>query len=220
MGLEMPREYKYYRSSFTGKDPDKLTVHFEDIEWSVLIEFLRNSKRLDLNDSFQEVGSAGIRLSYAEKEGLFFSTDIHSEENILSLLHRLRPFVAKTGATNFYRVSSILGLRIEDPNLRQLLRALSGYFLGQRVTSLGHLTSDDVCLVAEKTVDKLLDLNEEDGHIDQQRQLEFFHNMHPSKTSRAIFAKILADKKLAVQAVAHIISVLAGEQQGFSITLA
>jgi hypothetical protein len=214
--VSVPHECKFYRRSPNGEEHILVTGQFEDNEWNALMRYLRYARDLAGIELLRRGGPGRLTVNYKEGQGLSYSVDLPPEDQFLALLHRLRPFILQNEETNFYRICKHLGRRLEDHKTRQFLLGLRSYFSGQRMQDPIQITSNNVLINSEETLQKWLNAHEYHKDPDKQRELELLHQIMPLEASRAIFAMILYDKTQAIIAAVHFIGFLAGERQRFS----
>lgn len=215
----MPHKTNAYLT--IGKDGEKYAVcgTFEDQEWKALLDFVQYAKDLQSIQLVRQGGTGKLNLSYTQETGLSYSVELPPEDQLLALLHRLRPFVLKNELTNFRRVSNHLARRLDDTRCRAFLKSLGEYYSGKRMQAIILIHSNEVLINSEEILLKWLNAHEYHKDQDQQAELESLHQILPLETSRAIFVMMLYDKVRAISILANFINVMAGEQETFECKL-
>ena len=215
----MPYEAKAYLTTGQGGEKYAVSGTFDDQEWKALLEFVQYAKDLQALQLVSQGGPGKLSLSYTAESGLSYLVDLPPEDQILALLHRLRPFVLNDEPTNYYRVYNHLTRRFDDKPFRHFLKSLRGYYSGKRMQAIVLIQSNEALINSEETLMKWLNAHEYHKDRDNQAELESLHQVLPLETSRAIFVMMLYDKVRAIFVVANLINVMAGEQETFRCTL-
>ena len=87
---------------------------FEDEEWDALLRFVQYTKDIQTIQLLREGGPGKLNINYSEGAGLSYSVELPSDDKVIALLHRIRPFVLNDEKTNFFRVCNYLARRIEN----------------------------------------------------------------------------------------------------------
>ena len=215
----MTHEVKAYFAIGEGSERLPISGYFEEDEWAALLEYLRYVRELQSIQLVREGGPGRLTLSYTAESGLSYSVDLPPDEQIIALLHRLRPFVLNDEQANFYRICNHLARRFDNGSLRNLLDSLRDIYSGRRMQALVRIQSNEVLLNSEDTLMKWLNAHEYHKNRDKQAELAALHHILPLETSRAIFVMMLYDKARAIIVVANLINVLVGGQDSFRCPL-
>ena len=204
-----------------GEGGEKYVVSgiFEDQEWKVLHDFVKYTNDLRSIELVRQGGPGKLNISYTQESGLSYSVDLPKEDQILALLHRLRPFVLQNELTNFYRVCNHLSRRFDDAPFRGFIKSIGDYYSGKKMQAIILLRSNDVLINSEEILLKWLNAHEYHRDNEKQAELDTLHKILPLETSRAIFVMMLYDKVRAITILSNFISVIVGEQETFRYTL-
>lgn len=215
----MSRKAKFNLISADGKAIKTILGEFEDGEWDDLQRFMNYADDLSKIELFKKGGPGQLTLRYERDKGFSYSTTLPPDDQILSLMHRLRPFVLQKESTNFYKVCKHLKRRLEHNEVRDFLDALRKYFSGQRMQQSLIIQSKNITINSESTLRKWLNAHEYHKDSDKQKELEDLHQILPLEASRAIFIMMLFDMAKSVLVLGSFIGVLTGRQKQFSCTI-
>lgn len=215
----MSHEAKVYLT--IGQNGEKYAVSgtFEDQEWKALLDFVKYTNDLLSIEIVSQGGPGKLNINYTQESGLSYSVDLPKEDQILALLHRLRPFVLQNEVTNFNRVCNHLSRRFDDVPFKGFIKSIGDFYSGKKIQAIILLKSNDVLINSEEILLKWLNAHEYHRDNEKQKELETLHKILPLETSRAIFVMMLYDKVRAITILAHFINVIVGEQETFGCTL-
>jgi hypothetical protein len=185
---------------------------FAEDEWPLLSRFLEFAIEL----SQTRVRTIGGMLQFkltgrAEGPGEVEGTLPHPDD-MAAFLHRMRPFVLQSEPTYVPRVCNIIARRIDEPRIRHRLDYQKKLFQGERMRSMVQISSNDVLLNSEETLQKWLNAFEYHRDEDKRQELDTLHWLWPTDISRALFLALLLDKADAVDYVRWLIGTF---RQGF-----
>jgi hypothetical protein len=92
-------EAKAYLTIGQGGEKYAVSGTFDDQEWKALLAFVQYAKDLQAVQLVSQGGPGRLSLSYTVESGLSYLVELPPEDQILALLHRLRPFVLKDLST-------------------------------------------------------------------------------------------------------------------------
>ena len=196
-------------------DPHVVSGDFEDDEWQALLDFIVYAKDLEATELIQQDGPGVLRLHYTKETGLSYQVDLPPEGHVLSMLHRLRPFVLNNEATNFNRISKTLARRLGDDSLRKFLKSLQEYASGKELQKTIRIRSNETLINSDETLMKWLNAHEYHKDRYKQAELDSLHQVLPLETSRAVFIMMLYDKVRTILILSKLISVIAGKTETF-----
>jgi len=188
---------------------------FEEEEWDAFLRFVDYAKDLQTIQLFCEGGPAKLDLTYRKDVGASFTAELPPEDQIIVLLHRLRPFILNDEQTNFLRICNHLARRIEDEDFRNFVKILREGYLGKCMQNMVIIRSNDAIINSEQTLMKWLNAHEYHKDSNKQAELESMHQILPLETSRAIFIMLIYEKVKAISIVGNLINVIIGGQESF-----
>lgn len=189
---------------------------FEEDEWDTLHAFMTCAESLWKIELLQSDASCNLNIQYNEVTGLSTKTELPPEEQILVLLHRLRPFILQNEKTNFYKTVNLLARRYDDSHVRKFLKDLKGTYSGTRMQDLIRITSNNVLINCDKTLMNWLNAHEYHRDATLQKDLADLHKVMPLESTRAIFISMLFDKVKCIEVLWNIIQVICDKRREFS----
>ncbi|MBU0995375.1 MAG: hypothetical protein KJ737_23000 [Proteobacteria bacterium] len=200
-----------------GEDSNKYPVSgsFEDQEWESLLNFIDYTKSLQNIQLIKQGGPGKFNLTYNEIDGMTYTVELPPEDQILALLHRLRPFILKDESTNFYRVCKHLSRRFENQSFRDFIKTIRDRYSGKRMQNFLLISSNDAVINSEETLIMWLNAHEYHKDRNKQAELDHLHQVLPLEASRAFFVMMLYEKVRAISIVANLINVMDGQQETF-----
>lgn len=153
-----------------------------------------------------------IKLELNHKKGRATEViaDFPDDDTLAILLHRLRPFILKKEPGSFDKVMGILGRRIVQQNVRDLLKRNRMLYDGRLAQSQLRLMSNDTVVNSEPT---LLDwLNSHEYHHDEIKRKKIAELLSDpiNRLTKSLWIWLLFDKKLAIQNAAGLIELSMG----------
>lgn len=214
----MSHEAKAYLT--IGQSGDKYTVSgtFEDKEWKALLDFVQYANDLQSIQLIREGGKVTLNISNNVDSGMSYSVELPPEDQLLALLHRIRPFILQSEPTNFNRVCKYISRRFDDKSIRNFLKSLCERYSGKRMQTIVQVESNKVLINSEETLLKWLNANEYHKDHDKQAELKSLHQIVPLEASRTFFVMMLYEKIEVIFILANFINVMAGEQETFGCT--
>jgi len=158
-----------------------------------------------------------IDLDYREGVGTTISTDLPPEEEIMALLHRLRPLILNDELASFNAVCGIIGRQIDEPLVREALKYQRRVYDGRRMQEQLVVTSTNDELQRIINSEQVLFgwLNAFEYHRDERKraEIEKLHQLIPLDHSKAIFLMLISDKIRAITAVADLAELIIGKRE-------
>jgi hypothetical protein len=202
-----------------GGNAHRLRANFADEEWDSLAQFLAYTAQLQETRICKNGAGGSATVSFKAGVGWSFNTALPPDDDFIALLHRLRPFLLKDEATNFYKIGNILSRRLESEEFRDFFKKLKAFFSGRRFQDVVSISSNTVVVNSEETLMKWLNAHEYHKDRDKQRELETLHKVVPLKYSRAIFAMMIFDMVKAIFALSGLVGTVTGQQESFKCTV-
>jgi hypothetical protein len=193
-------------------------ITFEDDEWELLLragEYATALKQRELMD--QCTLSTKLTIRWEQGKGLSAAGTIPSDEDVIVVLHRLRPLILQGEPTYFNRIVNLIARRANHQGMRRRLDALKRLFAGEEYQGLITLKVDGAIVNSEEMLNTYL--NAFEFHRDAGKQLEFakLHEILPSQATRAIFIHLIVEKLKAVRGLELFINLLQGKQEAMRL---
>lgn len=169
--------------------------------------------------SIMKHGAPGqLKLDWHEEKGFSWTTELPPDEQLIALLHRLRPFVLEGEDTSFLRVSSTIGRRAYNDLIRKFLCVQKDRYLGKYSQQFVQVISNDVVINSEATLQKWLNAYEYHRDSDKRREIEGLHQLISLEASKAIFVMMLYDKATAIRNLHSLVRLILGKQDTWTWT--
>lgn len=206
-----------YRVSFTITDgktnvTEEITTEFSPEEWEILQEYDEFAKELVSIKLLQTKQSLSYTMRASDKNGFEVEGDIPPWDEVIGLLHKIRPFFLENERTNFYRICSILGKRINNENFRKFLGKKRDLYSGKNFQRSVVLWSNDVILNSEGFLKDWLYAYEYHRDKNKRHKIEGLHEIVPVESSKPIIVFLLYDKARAIVEIWNLIVVILKNQ--------
>jgi len=196
-----------------GRADGVVRGEFADGECAVLLHYLEQNGQLAQSKPLREGFPCDFSIMWAEGTSLEVETSLPDNDTLSILLHRLRPFILKNEPASFETVSAIIGRRIEDPYLRQLLREQRELYDGRKSRQLFRIASNDVVVNSERVLHDWLNSHEYHRDPDKREAVDALFERMPGDLMRAILVFMLVDKVRAIRYLASLVAVLLGKTE-------
>lgn len=158
-----------------------------------------------------------VKLDYKKGEGTTVTTDLPPDEDVVVLLHRLRPLILNDEHASFNRIAGILGRRIEEPLVRTALKSqreiYDGRAMQQQIVVRSTAGGAEIIINSEKALFTWLNAYEYHRDQDKKREIDRYHQLLPLDHSKAFFLMLLSDKVRAIVAIASFAKVILGKAE-------
>jgi hypothetical protein len=200
----------------SGKED--VTLTFEEEEWDLLGragEYARALKQAELIE--RGTWSTGLTIRWNREEGLSASATLPSDEEVIVVLHRLRPLILEGEPTYFNRVVNVIARRANSPEMRRGLEALKNLFAGGEFQSMVGIMVEGKAVNSEAMLKTWLNASEYHRDVDKQAEMAQLHEILPTEATRGIFLALVVEKLKAVRGLEILIDVLQGKQEGMRL---
>ena len=197
-----------------NEDEHKIEAELSEDEWDTLEAYLDYVEDLFSAKLARRGVSVSLRMDWDEEtQELQVGADLPPEEDIIVLLHKLRPFILERESTHFMKVSSVLGKHLDNPYVRGMLKQARHLFDGRHLQSLFQVTANDEMLLnSDKALDLWLNAHEYHRDREYQENLKELTHMSTFDGARAIFLVLLIDKVKAIYMVASLVASVLGKE--------
>ena len=184
-------------------------------EWTTFQDYESYAVDLFQLRLFREGAPGRLDMKWDQQRGFSFETDIPDDEMIMTLLHKLRPFILNNESTNFGKVSNIIARRTESDQIRRFIKEQKEYYLGKKIQGMVKVLSNEVLLNSEEILQKWLNAHEYHKEKDKQVELECLLTVLPMQGMKAIFIMMLYDKAHAIRGIWAVIRTILGKQDHY-----
>jgi hypothetical protein len=190
---------------------------FSDEELGRLKSFCEYVHDLFLVKLVQAGIPCSLNLDHREGLGTTISTALPHEEEIMAMLHRLRPLILNDEHASFNAVCGIIGRRIQEPLVREALKYQRRVYDGRRMQEQLIVTSTNDSVERVINSERVLFdwLNAVEYHRDENKkaEIEKLHELIPLNHSKAIFLMLISDKVRAIAAIAGLAELIIGKRE-------
>lgn len=187
-----------------------IKLELDDEKLEVFREFYTYTEELREISIIQKGSKAQLKINWKRGKKISYSTNLPPEDQIIVLMHKIRPFVLNNEPTYFNKVVNILSKHITNKSFRDMLKLPKKLFSGKG-TGLNFI-SNDVLLTSDKMLIKWLNAYEYHKDRDKRREIEGLHKIIPLQATRALLIMMLQDKVKAIFWINNFIKVILGEQ--------
>jgi hypothetical protein len=189
---------------------DSVPVAIRPGEEAALRHYLAEYDRLMSCRPLQKEIPCGVSFTTSPESGVAIESNLPGADDRAILLHRLRPFVLESEPASFARVASILGRRISQPVVRELIRMQRRFWSGQAFTAQSPIKINGRRLNGERFLTAWL--NGEEYHRDSAKATAF-ESLRGSPFFPLfdwILVNLLTDKLRAITNLAALTGVVLG----------
>ncbi|HUY33167.1 MAG TPA: hypothetical protein VMV69_10325 [Pirellulales bacterium] len=167
-------------------------AEFPDDVWAGLMGFLKHAETL-FNCRALNV-HLHFTLCWDAEAGFSFSGELPHDDNIATILHRMRPFVLQKEASYLPKMCKVLSRYITDAGFRELVKGIVDEFMGKGFQKQLKIDLNGSVLNTDDMVNKWLNAFEYHHAEDAKQALEVFRAVLPEAWQRAVFISMMLDK--------------------------
>jgi hypothetical protein len=194
-----------------------VTAEFSEEEVECLRAYCRYVEEVFAVKLVQDGIPCSVRLDYKEGVGTTVTSELPPDEDVVVLLHRLRPLILHNEHASFNKVTGILGGRIEEPLVRAALKTQHAIYDGRAMQRqvVVRSTADgaEIVINSETALFKWLNAYEYHRDQDKKREIDRYHQLLPLDHSKAFFLMLLSDKIRAIASIASFADVILGKAE-------
>jgi hypothetical protein len=194
------------------------TIVFVDEEWELVKragEYAAALKQRELMD--RGTWSTTLKIRWEEGKGLSASGSMPGDEDVIVVLHRLRPLILENEPTYFNRVVNVIARRADHPGMRTRLDVLKRLFAGEEFQGLVTIKVDGETVNSEEMLKTYLNAFEFHRDVDKQAQIATLHEILPSQATCGIFIQLIVEKLKAIRGLEILIDLLQGKQDAMRL---
>jgi hypothetical protein len=194
-----------------------LSGDIEDSDWEILSSYVQYTDELIQSKLAQQGLMASLKIHWQQDANMEVETNLPPWDDVIVLLHKLRPLILQSESTNFYRVHNLLAKLLPHSLIHSMLSKQHQLYSGKKMQSIFRISSNDVLLNSEKVLNKWLNAYEYHRDKEKKEFIDGLHQMLPLDASKAIFIQLLADKAQAIVNLAGFCKVLLGQKDSITI---
>ncbi|MFZ1220083.1 MAG: hypothetical protein WAO00_12380 [Chthoniobacterales bacterium] len=201
----------------TTNNKVSVTAEFSDDDFRCLEAYRTYVDDLLSVKLVQDGIPCSVNLDYEQGVGTTVTSQLPPDDEIMAMLHRLRPLILTNEHASFNRVCGILGARISEPMVRQAIKALRQVYDGRRMQEqiVIQATADNSEMIINSEAALFTWLNAYEYHRDQNKKEEIdrFHQLLPLIHSKAFFLMLISDKVRALVTITRFVNVVLGKTE-------
>lgn len=194
-----------------------VTAEFSEDEVKCLRAYCRYVDEVIAAKLVQDGIPCSVKLNYEEGEGTTVTSELPPDEDVVVLLHRLRPLILNDEHASFNRITGILGKRIDEPLVRTALKSqretYDGRAMQKQIVVRSTADGAEIIINSEKALFTWLNAYEYHRDQDKKREIDHYHQLLPLDHSKAFFLMLLSDKVRAIAAIANFADVILGKTE-------
>lgn len=192
------------------KTDEKIIISgkFDSNEWKLLGAYSQYVTELGEVPILRNGIGSSSELHWDQEKGLSYSMSIPPWDDIIILLHKLRPLILYNEKTYFYNTCNIISKRLPHEWIRNLIKEQRDMFSGKSMKSQVQIFSNGILLNSEKVLKDWL--NAYEYHRDEEKKefLESLHKILPIEASKPLFVSLLIDKTRAILNLSMVVDVV------------
>ena len=198
-------------------NPEGVVLEFEDGEWALLEDTERYAADVRATVLAQKSPWQSRLTITFEKSQLKFSGEVPDWNDVIVVLHRLRPLILASERTYFYTVLNVIRRRGDHSALRGGLETIKDVYSGARLFRAVTLSVNREVLNSEAMLKQYLNAYEYHRDVDKRDKLEELFQVFPSDAMRTLLVHGLIDKMQGIHLLETLIGFLAGKQTSLDL---
>lgn len=200
------------------REDSRIEGEFSDSEHRKLLDYLGQFDRLTASKPLRDGFPCEVSLLWNEDSGVRVETDLPDSDTLSILLHQLRPFILAKEPASYRNVASIIGKRVQNVHVRNLLRRQREYYEGRYFQVVLQLSVKDEVVKWERALDDWLNSHEYHRDPEKREAIDELLDSMPGDLMRGIFVSLLVNKVDAIRNLASIVALLLGKTSSLDFT--
>lgn len=163
----------------------------------------------------QDGVACAVNIDYKEGLGATITSQLPPSEQIMVMLHRLRPLILNDEHASFNRVCGIIGSRINDPIFRRVLKRqrkiYDGRSMQDQIVVTATAENSNLVINSEKALFSWLNAYEYHRDQGKRKEIDRFHQLLALDHSKAFFLMLITNKIRAIEALARLVDLILGK---------
>ena len=211
-----------YQLSFSAIGDDgvaKVSIAgiLSDNDLRLLELYLEDADRLLRNRTAREGVPASLEIKVEAGQVVRVASEYPDADQLDALLHRLRPFVLQNEPASFDNACGAIVRCLPHPYIRGYVRELRRQYDGTDGQQVVSITSNDVVINCERTLQDWLNGFEYHRDLDKRERIQSLHRLMTLESSMPIFMDLLGQKITAIFRLADLIAVVLGRQNDVKV---
>lgn len=200
-----------------SNEKEKLEAPFTQQEMEQLNGYLSQTEELCKTRLIKSGLDARIKVNWNVDEGFKIESTLPPEDDLLAILHRLRPFILQEEFASFDRVIRLIGKKFRHKLFRKVLKDYRFLYEGKQIESTFTITSNEMVINSEKTMMDWLNSHEYHRDQDKKKKLEPIFEILSHEGTKAIFVMLIIDKIKAILKLSDLIKLITGSEEVHTI---
>jgi hypothetical protein len=196
-----------------------VSAEFPPEEVQAFEAYYRYEEDLSTVKFLKDGASVALNVNYLDGIGTSFTAQLPPEEDIIVLLHKLRPLILNDEHGSYNKITGFIGRRFTDANVRSFLRHQRELYDGRSMQRNFQVQAGGIVINSENVLQDWLNAFEYHRDQDKRKALETLHTLLPLPASRALFLMLLSDKASAIFNIGYFIGTLLGKTATLEFTL-
>jgi hypothetical protein len=198
-----------------------LSASFTSQEWDTLNRYSDYVRQLRSTKAFSKQISVRLQFHWQVGQNLSVEVGMPDWEDVIVLLHRMRPFLLHDEDTNFGKVKNVLSRRFEDPRIRGMIAYNGDLYSGKHASSILRIEmsrptdTNSIVLNSESFFETWLNGHEFHRDHEKQKFVDQVNSIFPEEATKALHISLLIDKMKAVNNLCGLIDVVLGRIKEF-----
>lgn len=194
-----------------------IELNLSESDKEILIAFIENVDRLRSSRIIKQGLNSSLKINYDEIKGISIATSVPHDDDLHSILHKLRPVLLHNEKASFNRVCATINKVARSSYTNTILKRARKQYQGDLLSSQIKIISNDTNLISEKTFMNWLNCHEYHQDQDKKIKLEKITKGIGLDAARSIFISILIEKIKAAILLSDFASVIVGQSDSMSV---
>src|SRR6266700_1270315 len=192
-----------------------VTAEFSEDELACLQAYCTYVDDLSSVKLVQDGIPCSVNLDYKQDVGTTVTSQLPPDEEIMAMLHRLRPLILNDEHASFNRVCDILGARISESIVRQAIKSLrqiyDGRSMQKQIVVRSTTDNSEIIINSETALFTWLNAYEYHRYQNKKEEIDRFHQLLQLAHSKAFFLMLITDKVRVLASVARFANLILGK---------
>jgi hypothetical protein len=199
---------------------ESIPLIFSEDEYNRLSDFHEKVIRLFDLELFRREIPCNMQISWSKDGEGRFQYERPKDDDVCSLLHRLRPFILQGESAYFYNISNLLSKNMQSSQVRSVIKEANDIWSGVALSSMMQVTMsmlENGATIEQKILsDEFLDiwLNAYEYHTDSEKKkyMDALHKYFPAEVTKVLLVSLLIEKVKAISRLNEFVGLILGDQ--------
>lgn len=191
-----------------GSAEEKLEAVFDKEEIDILEAYLQQTEELRRTRLIQRGLTPSLNIKWTKEEGFSVETQLPPEDDLLALLHRIRPFILKQEYASFEKTTSLLRKKFKSQRFQHFLKYFRHMYQGKQIESIMSMSVNGLNMNSEKLMVDWLNSYEYHRDQDKKKKLKPVFEILSHDGAKALFFMFVVDKVKAILSLSSLINLM------------